>query len=497
MKFFKKFGLSVKIMALTAVLVMATGSAVMLISTRTLERAIYTEKEDKTSELGEVGLSVLQHYHEMEKAGRLSREAAQEKAKAAVRSIRFGSQMRDYFWIQDFEPRIVMHPFKPGLEGKDVSSVTDPDGVNLFVEVVKTVRRQGAGHVPYKWQYYDNADRIEPKMSYVAGFEPWDWIVGTGVYIDSIERDVGAQTKLLLLISLGTVGAALLIGFFFSRGISRRLTRIAQGLGSSSDQVASASGQVASSSQSLAEGSSEQASSLEETSSSLEEMAAQTRQNANNAEQAEGAVKETSRVVKDGVESMQRMNSAINEIKDSSNETSKIIKTIDDIAFQTNLLALNAAVEAARAGEAGKGFAVVAEEVRNLAQRSAEAAQNTSQLIEKSQENANNGVSVADEVATQLSSIKDSSEKVNTLIAEITAASREQAQGIDQVNTAVSEMDKVVQQNAADSEESASAAEELSSQAAEMERMVAGLKALIEGGGSGKIQDGATGLESV
>jgi methyl-accepting chemotaxis protein len=287
------------------------------------------------------------------------------------------------------------------------------------------------------------------------------------------------------VIAVVSIVGIVLLALFITRSITRPINRIVQGLGSSSEQVASASNQVASSSQSLAEGSSEQASSLEETSSSLEEMAAQTRQNADNADQADSAVKETSRVVAEGVSSMERMNSAINEIKDSANETSKIIKTIDDIAFQTNLLALNAAVEAARAGEAGKGFAVVAEEVRNLAQRSAEAAQNTAQLIEKSQENANNGVSVAEEVAGQLNSIKESAEKVNSLIGEIAAASKEQTQGIEQVNTAVSEMDKVVQQNAADSEESASAAEELSSQATEMEHMVTALKGIVDGKNGG------------
>jgi methyl-accepting chemotaxis protein len=284
---------------------------------------------------------------------------------------------------------------------------------------------------------------------------------------------------------LGVSGLGLAVGIFLmitiTRGVTGPLRRVIDALGSASDQIASGSGQIAGSSQALAEGSSQQAASIEETSSSLEEMAAQTRQNAENSEQADRAVKDSAQMIESGVASMRRMNTAITEIKESSRETSKIIKTIDDIAFQTNLLALNAAVEAARAGEAGKGFAVVAEEVRNLAQRSAEAAQNTSQLIEKSQENADNGVNVAEEVAKQLESIQASAQKANTLIGEISAASKEQAQGIEQVNTAVSEMDKVVQKNAADSEESASAAEQLSSQAAEMEKMVAALVALVEG----------------
>jgi len=318
----------------------------------------------------------------------------------------------------------------------------------------------------------------------IGGFAPVEltgWSVVTTQTADDFMKTANSIRNFITIMTIVFLGVTLLIVIFFANNISRRVMNIVDGLNRSSEQVASASSQVASTSQSLAEGSSQQASSLEETSSSLEEMAAQTRQNSGNADQAENAVKETSKVVANGVSSMERMNAAINEIKESSNETSKIIKTIDDIAFQTNLLALNAAVEAARAGEAGKGFAVVAEEVRNLAQRSAEAAQNTSQLIEKSQENANNGVAVAEEVTTQLNSIKDSAGKINTLISEIAAASKEQTQGIEQINVAVSEMDKVVQQNAADSEESASAAEELSAQATEMEKMVAALEAVVAG----------------
>ena len=209
-----------------------------------------------------------------------------------------------------------------------------------------------------------------------------------------------------------------------------------------------------------------------------------TRQNADNANQANGAAKEANTMALEGVNSMKRMADAIELIKNSASETAKIIKTIDEIAFQTNLLALNAAVEAARAGEAGKGFAVVAEEVRNLARRSAEAAKTTADLIEGAQKNAEAGVNVSTEVAKNLSGIQDKAGKVATLIAEIAAASKEQSQGIDQVNTAVSEMDKVVQQNAANAEESASASEELSSQAQELSAMVEDLSAIVGGAGN-------------
>jgi methyl-accepting chemotaxis protein len=191
--------------------------------------------------------------------------------------------------------------------------------------------------------------------------------------------------------------------------------------------------------------------------------------------------KEAAALAGTGVESMKRMTEAIDKIKASASETAKIIKTIDEIAFQTNLLALNAAVEAARAGEAGKGFAVVAEEVRNLARRSAEAAKTTADLIEGSQRNADAGVGVTAEVAKNLAGIKENAGKVATLIAEIAAASKEQSQGIDQVNTAVSEMDKVVQQNAANAEESASASEELSGQAEELTSMVGELTSIVTG----------------
>jgi methyl-accepting chemotaxis protein len=316
-----------------------------------------------------------------------------------------------------------------------------------------------------------------------------------GMNTDAAEHEVGSgtsQAAYLKVISIAAmivgVLAAILLGVMISRGINKALRRIAANLGEGADQTATAAGQVAQSSTSMAEGASQQASSLEETSASLEEITAMTKQNADNANQARSLAAEANTGAEKGTQSMKRMSQAIDDIKKSSDETAKIIKTIDEIAFQTNLLALNAAVEAARAGDAGKGFAVVAEEVRNLAQRSAEAARNTAVLIEGSVASAGNGVQISQEVAEALGEITTVSGKVNALINEIAQASNEQAKGIEQVNEAMAQMDQVTQANAANAEESASASEELSAQASEMNRLVQELVAMV--GGSGLVQSG-------
>jgi|GEM_PF-1165430 len=238
------------------------------------------------------------------------------------------------------------------------------------------------------------------------------------------------------------------------------------------EQISSAAGQISTGSQTLAESTSEQASSLEEVASSLEEMHSLTVGNADNARQGATLSQQALASVQKGNEAMGRMNEAMASISQSAEQTGKIIKTIDEIAFQTNLLALNAAVEAAHAGEAGKGFAVVAEEVKNLALRSAEAAKNTNELIEGSLKNSEAGTKIVHQVTESFGEIRTSFEKVNSIVNEISAASDEQAEGIGQVNTAINEMNQLTQRNAANAEESASAAEELNSQASELGSMV-------------------------
>lgn len=238
------------------------------------------------------------------------------------------------------------------------------------------------------------------------------------------------------------------------------------------NQIDAASNQISDGSQSLAQGASEQAASLEQIAASLAEISSMSQQNAANAQQGRSMSDATRTSTQKSVESMQSLSQAIDRIKTSSDETAKIVKTIDEIAFQTNLLALNAAVEAARAGEAGKGFAVVAEEVRNLAMRSAEAAKDTAQLLSESVENADQGVQFNQQVLESLQEANAQVEKVTQVMSEIAEASDQQNEGITQVNQGVEQMNQVTQQNAANAEEAASASEELSSQAAEMQGLV-------------------------
>jgi methyl-accepting chemotaxis protein len=257
-----------------------------------------------------------------------------------------------------------------------------------------------------------------------------------------------------------------------------------------SEQVASAADQISSGSQELAQGASEQASTLEEVSSSLQELSSMSSQTSANAEEARGLAEGAREGADSGVEAMSRLSKAIQEIKASSDETAKIVDTIDEIAFQTNLLALNAAVEAARAGDAGKGFAVVAEEVRNLAMRSAEAAKDTAELIESSVKKAESGVNLNAEVQESLTSIQEGVEKVTAVMSEIDAASEQQSEGVEEISTAVQEMNEVTQETAANTEEASSAAEELSGQAAEMRSLVKSFE--ITGHDSGGMQHGPT-----
>ncbi len=407
----------------------------------------------------------------------------------AIKSIRFESDQSGYFAA--FKGGVCMvHPIQKELEGKDLTNLKDKSGI-LFIQDLVSKAKSGGGFVEYVWNK-PGAGEVQ-KLSYSTMVPGTEYFIFTGVYLDNLEKiQAEVQGEILAgvrkwqtamysvggLIFVGIIGFILLV----ARSIVKPLQRISHEMDTGAGAVASAANHISQSSQSLAEGASEQAAAIEETSSSLEEMASMTRQNADNASQADTLMKEANEVVGEANESMSALTHSMQEITAASEETSKIIKTIDEIAFQTNLLALNAAVEAARAGEAGAGFAVVADEVRNLAMRAAEAARNTASLIEDTLKKVKSGGELVEKTNLAFGGVAQSASKVAELIGEIAAASREQAQGIDQINKAVSEMDKVVQHNAATAEESASAAEEMNAQAEQMKAFVRDLVGIVSGG---------------
>ena len=300
------------------------------------------------------------------------------------------------------------------------------------------------------------------------------------------------------------IGAVVLIlvlggafGWLLSRDVSATLHHVSRQLREGAEQVVAASSQVATAAQTLSEGSTEQAASLEETSASMEEMASMTRRNAANAQSAAGLMLEVDRRVQASNQSLGDMVASMHAIQESSQKVSKIIKTIDEIAFQTNILALNAAVEAARAGEAGAGFAVVADEVRTLAQRSAQAARDTASLIEESMSRTSHGTSTVTQVATAIGGITESVTTVKGLVDDVSSASAEQSQGLDQVTHAIAQMEKVTQTTAATAEESAAASEELNAQAESSMAAVNELQALVDGAGRAAALAASRGLRVV
>ena len=390
-------------------------------------------------------------------------------------------------------------------DGEDIWNSRDANG-DLFIQNVcnmaVNLKPGEVGHSRYPWKNAEDTVARD-KVVKVAYFAPWDWVISVGAYEDEFYEAVNAmeqrtqeaevaaaQTRQAALGSvigwtagIGgiTLFATIIVALIIIRSITHPLNRAIAGLNEGSEQVSEAAAQVAAASQHLASGASEQASSLEETSSALEQMAAMTRQSAENARQASVLAGEARASAQTGDSTTQRLTQAMSAINESAGQINKIVKVIEEIAFQTNLLALNAAVEAARAGEHGKGFAVVAEEVRNLAQRSAQAARETTGLIEDSVKRAREGSQVTMEVGESLSSIVQSVAKVTDLVGGIATGSDEQAQGVEQINSAVSQMDKITQMNAASAEQCASAAEELSAQAQTVKNMVANLVKVVGG----------------
>jgi methyl-accepting chemotaxis protein len=462
--------------------------------------------------------SIVASYQAQAAKGTLTVEAAQKAAKDALRGARFGGAdgMANYFYVFGIDGMGVMHPMKPAWDDQQmIGKVKDGHGVDIVQAITDGAKtsRDGTAFVDTNFPRPGQTVPV-PKLQYVTTVPDWNWIVGSGLYMDDVDADVGAA----LLKAMVAAGAMLLAIAAIGRAIYRSVLRqiggeptlamhamneVARGnlavhianpvpgslmaglatmIGSlrstvaqirrSTDSIALASGEIALGNNSLASRTEQTASSLQQAAASMEQLTQTVRHTSGSAHEANALATSASQGAADGGSVVSRVVSTMDEINASSRKITDIIGVIDGIAFQTNILALNAAVEAARAGEQGRGFAVVASEVRSLAQRSANAAREIKSLIGASVERVEVGGRLVNEAGGTMQGIVDSVHRVSDIIQEITRASAEQASGIGQINASVSELDRMTQQNAALVEQSAAAAESLKDQARQLAEVV-------------------------
>ena len=443
----------------------------------------------------EVAHGLIRWAQAKEASGKLPRDQAQQIALQALSELRYDKS--EYFWVNDMQPRVLMHPIKPELNGKDVGDVKDPNGLALFKAFVIKVRESGKGFVAYQWPK-PGSDRPVDKVSYVIGFEPWGWIVGSGVYTGDLHDAALKKAEW----TAGIVVASLLFAAYLFlcfyrvtegglRETRRHLRAMTQGdlttspspwggdeaaqlmlelrdmqdslrgmvlrVRRSSDEIVHSSSEIASGALDLSARTEQAAANLEQSAASMEEIASTVRSTAESTQEASRVARHNAQTASDGGRVMGDVVRTMEGIRASSSKIGEITATIDSIAFQTNILALNAAVEAARAGDQGRGFAVVASEVRVLAQRSAQAAREIKGLIASSLEQVEAGTTVVRGAGSTIEEIVSSSQRVDRLLGEVATGAREQSLGVGQIGQAVQELDRMTQQNAAMVEQTAAA----------------------------------------